>query len=469
MSLEINYTLTSSDSKDYSIIRTNLRAPPTHKCEFMVSSLTTTCNFTILDNNDYIEFIFYEYEDTDAFHEIIKIQYPYTSVDLNLNTFVDIMNHVLAGRLKLNIQDSGLISFKSYKRFGIIDLSYNMKLVMGMYNEIFNTNKMYYIMSCYDRSDGIVTTEDFLTMEIDGKKNIFKPSRDHSIRNDREIDYINLFHDMLGDEFRIKLKHYRGHDELLVMHDKYFRILSGTDVFNSVAGLELTVFSPGSSSALESISCSVQSTPAHYIYSDSGNRKDAVIYTEDYIEIIEHNDGGIPSKNKYHPDKPYTIPKDNTALLIVMLRNMLPSAYMPTILPKTKSLAIKGTRINFHVKMSRSIADAMAIIDTESTKIHSYRLPSVGYFQLTPVLYLISNIGNNVHCYTNREEAVRRVLMRINNYFIHGFPIVCSNMEFTNTIESNDLSNVWFQLVDANFKPVKLHAPIYLTAIAVGV
>ena len=58
--------------------------------------------------------------------------------------------------------------------------------------------------------------------------------------------------------------------------------------------------------------------------------------------------------------------------------------------------------------------------------------------------------------------------MRINNFFIHGFPIICSNFEFTSTIESNDLSNVEFQLVDANFQPLKLHSPMYLSAIAHG-
>jgi hypothetical protein len=59
--------------------------------------------------------------------------------------------------------------------------------------------------------------------------------------------------------------------------------------------------------------------------------------------------------------------------------------------------------------------------------------------------------------------------MRINNHFIPGQPIVTNNFEFSSRIQSNALSDVWFKLVDANFKPVKLLNPMYLSAVAIGV
>ena len=59
--------------------------------------------------------------------------------------------------------------------------------------------------------------------------------------------------------------------------------------------------------------------------------------------------------------------------------------------------------------------------------------------------------------------------MRINNFCIQDFPIVCYNTEFSSIITSNSLSDVWFQLVDANFKPIRLLAPMYLTAIAIPI
>ena len=59
--------------------------------------------------------------------------------------------------------------------------------------------------------------------------------------------------------------------------------------------------------------------------------------------------------------------------------------------------------------------------------------------------------------------------MRIDNNFIQDFPITSYNYEFSSVIPSNALSDVTFQLVDANFNPVKLLAPMYLMAIAIPI
>jgi hypothetical protein len=94
---------------------------------------------------------------------------------------------------------------------------------------------------------------------------------------------------------------------------------------------------------------------------------------------------------------------------------------------------------------------------------------SAGYMQLTPVMYLTSNIGTTVHSYIDKDMVNQKILMRINNHFISGTPIVCNNFEFTSKIPSNALTDCWFRLVDANFMPVKLLAPMYLSAIAIGI
>ena len=98
-----------------------------------------------------------------------------------------------------------------------------------------------------------------------------------------------------------------------------------------------------------------------------------------------------------------------------------------------------------------------------------YSAPAAGSFNLTPVLYLVSNIGAVCHTYKNGEYKNRRILMRMNNDFIHDFPITSYNYECSSIIPSNALSNVTFQLVDANFNPVKLLAPMYLMAVAIPI
>ena len=93
---------------------------------------------------------------------------------------------------------------------------------------------------------------------------------------------------------------------------------------------------------------------------------------------------------------------------------------------------------------------------------------AVGYTLSTPVLYLLSNIGNktfknnldvnNMSCNLSLKTA-----MRITNAFSSNLPIVAGNSDFETVIKSNDLSFVEFYLVDANLHEIKLLSPLYLT------
>jgi hypothetical protein len=103
---------------------------------------------------------------------------------------------------------------------------------------------------------------------------------------------------------------------------------------------------------------------------------------------------------------------------------------------------------------------------------------SVGYFNLTPVLYLLSNIGTTCYCNdkiiddTDSNKTLlnnQQICMRINNYFIDGLPIIANNIEFSSIIPSNSLTNCYFKLVDANFQPLKLLSPMYLSIVVIGI
>ena len=94
-------------------------------------------------------------------------------------------------------------------------------------------------------------------------------------------------------------------------------------------------------------------------------------------------------------------------------------------------------------------------------------IQSTGYTLSTPVLYLLSNVGAKT--FTNKLSKnckvndSLRTAMRINNSFSANYPIVSGNNDYQTVIKSNDLSNIDFQLVDANLHELALLAPLYLT------
>ena len=102
-------------------------------------------------------------------------------------------------------------------------------------------------------------------------------------------------------------------------------------------------------------------------------------------------------------------------------------------------------------------------------EIFAIRSRSKTYFNMTPILYLVSNIGAVDECYNCTSKVKRRILLRINNSYIQDYPIECTNFEFSSIIPSTSLSDVTFQLVDANFQPIQLKAPMYLRAVAIPI
>jgi hypothetical protein len=154
----------------------------------------------------------------------------------------------------------------------------------------------------------------------------------------------------------------------------------------------------------------------------------------------------------------------------VLLRDNM-EIHIPYITPKLAKLIgsiqqqrIEEPRIHYVPEIPRSVKSG----------VHYYRSDSVGYFNLTPVLYLISNLGSS--CYSNGKDDEgnfildnRRIVMRINNYFISGLPIIANNIEFSSTVPSGSLTNIWFRLVDSNYQPVKLLTPMEISLVVIGI
>lgn len=106
---------------------------------------------------------------------------------------------------------------------------------------------------------------------------------------------------------------------------------------------------------------------------------------------------------------------------------------------------------------------AEASLDDDDSTIYTAMSSSVGYPMLSPILYLVSNLG--AKCYDNVDELYcdRKILMRVSNSFSSNYPIVNGNAEFTSVVPINSLSNIEFRLVDANMHDIKLLTPMYLS------
>ena len=90
-------------------------------------------------------------------------------------------------------------------------------------------------------------------------------------------------------------------------------------------------------------------------------------------------------------------------------------------------------------------------------------MPSVPMLSYSNILYLTSKTDFiSVVNIENREET-RSICYRVNEIIYPGVPI-CSKIPGSwSIIHSDSLSTLEFQLCDFNLKPIKLHAPLYLT------
>ena len=97
---------------------------------------------------------------------------------------------------------------------------------------------------------------------------------------------------------------------------------------------------------------------------------------------------------------------------------------------------------------------------------HKLQINSVGYYLSTPILNLVSNIGdpslrNNSDDIINIQSC--NTVLRINNSFSPNIPIVAAGNGFASIIPSGYVSGAVFILVDANMHQVDLLNPMYIT------
>lgn len=125
------YTITSTCPENYNVIRTNLQVPFGDFCKLTVTNMTTKATFILLNTHDYIII------KDETGEKTIFFQKDYG--ELSYQSFAALLEDLLENDKKYTVKadNVGRLSIHSTKEFTIVDMSYNTKMVSGMYNESF--------------------------------------------------------------------------------------------------------------------------------------------------------------------------------------------------------------------------------------------------------------------------------------------------------------------------------------------
>ena len=127
------------------------------------------------------------------------------------------------------------------------------------------------------------------------------------------------------------------------------------------------------------------------------------------------------------------------------------------------SYALQQT-LGFYYKKEISTSNPIESIKEEST--YTITAKAIGYNNLSPVWYLLSNLGSpNIvsSLYSPYESYYPSIAMKIMNQFSADQILQYTNSDFMSVSQASALSNLRVKLVDVNLQPVKLLSPLFVT------
>ena len=105
-------------------------------------------------------------------------------------------------------------------------------------------------------------------------------------------------------------------------------------------------------------------------------------------------------------------------------------------------------------------------IESDGKKYYGYRCMATHFEYLTPVWYVISNMGTPVQASTLTDRYTLlypAINVRIINTFSYEHPLCINNVEYITVSQASSLSNLRFQIVDSDLNPIKFLTPLYIT------
>ena len=431
------YNFSSTDSKHYNRICVSL---PNHflssYVNICVSTFTSNCNIEVMNNEDFIEF--------KVNNEIYKINMEqYSKLDsASLAPIIEDMIRKKTDKITVSMTNIDTISFICKDSFEITNMSYNMKLITGFYTL---TDSKFPIKS-----------ESFETQE-----SIIK-------EDDEDIPLTDItFHDM----------NLRIGDYLPLQKTINPPTANGYTINYSIDNIDIATIDEngyvlGIGAGETTIKCEVR------------NPKSSAFVAPDFvinatIKVVEHQNIAIESV-----DLPNTLElietQDDTIYPKITPFYATYSEIWISDNPEIATVnngyirAIKAGETTIHYQIKNNFDEKIInkqikiTIKSEYADITKYRIVSdtVGYMLSTPILYLLTNIGNSVffnEIHNQNKIQCGTVCMCLNNSYASSMPIVATQGEIITKCAINATSNIFFTLVDANMREVKLLNPMYIT------
>ena len=450
------YNFSSTDPEHYNRIRVvapnQQLTPYVHVC---VTTFTCNCNIEVMSENDYIEF---DYKGErikvmmEPYSKLSSASLPYIfqecfdRLQLNADSPWQIYREKNGtAPIEVSITSLDTIRFICADEFSITDMSYNMKLITGFYC----VKKEEYPLKCE-----AFTTEQSKAVRVN--KDITKI--EFTDLNLRVGDYLPLEKAITPPDAYGYSITYKSGDELTAPIDSsgYVTGLKATEDSKTVT-ITIEVRNPNTSAFVKpdfTCKCSVK------VYNPVVSAKIESIEVPDKITLMEGFDDTIYPKilptyatyiEKWESENPSVCTVNNGYI---------------------RALKKGETKIIYVVeKIEQTITKEISVEVTSATEeITKYRITadSVGYLLSTPILYLLTNIGN--HIFYNQIDTEGKmqcgtVCMCLNNSFSSSFPIVAQQADIVTKCPVGTTSDFWFVLVDANMKEVKLLNPMYITVL----
>ena len=128
----MEYTIASTDPEHFNRIRVNLPLPSWKYSNVTITSFVANCNMLILKKGDYIMFNI----DGEEYKLIINANITNISNASTLIATLPSISNSSEIPIEFTVNTDECITITSTKQFSIVDLSYNMKIVLGLYYNI---------------------------------------------------------------------------------------------------------------------------------------------------------------------------------------------------------------------------------------------------------------------------------------------------------------------------------------------
>ena len=429
------YNFSSVNSENYNTLR--VRIPNhflTQYVNMTVSTFTCNCNIEVMNTEDFIEFL------RDG-KKIKVYMEQYSKLDTaSLPHILQDIFDKKCPEITVSLTNIDTIKFISDKAFDITDMSYNMKLILGFY--------------CTKDSDFPFHSKSFESEELE-------PEPEE--KDIKDITFHNL---------NMKTGDYLPLERTIDPPNAYGFTITYIIANPQIATIDENGYVSGISPGETKISIEVRN-PNSSLFVQADFNKECTIKVAEPQEVDVQN-LELPTE--------ITITKNDSQTIYPKVEPFYVS-YISIWTSDNPDIAtvnngyIRGintgnTTIRFQIKSKEGDKifdrEINVIVKSEYHTVQKYQIvsDSVGYMLSTPILYLLTNIGNSVffnEIHDQNKIQCGTVCMCMNNSYASSMPIVAMQGEITTKCAINATSDIFFILVDANMRPVKLLNPFYIT------